>query len=281
MASSAKAAPFPADPPTLEELAERTRQSAPPPAPKEERAEPYDALMEVYDPKDLRYPFDSILPATLDAYALDERTPAVPFELVNGRSSSFGFIVEPRRARVSHLIAAAGLAVLALFAIAAPRVRWAAPSSRAELEPHRMTPAQAASWAAAPFTVDVPTESSAEPDRVTAPAVREAPPPTHFDVEAAAVALSEVKSSLSECESADEAAIPLNTRVAVTFSPKGNVTEAEIDPPAEVGDLPDCIVKRLRAVHVAAFLGPSMTVRTTVTFFPRAARAERTTGANP
>jgi hypothetical protein len=259
MASSAKAAP---DPPTIAELAEQTRRSAPPPSPNEER----DAsFIGGYDATELRDPFDSILPATLDARALEEATPPAPFDLLNGRPSQVDIVAGPPRAH--YLALGSGVAMLSLFALVAPRVRLSsAPST--EIEPHRMTPAQAAGWAAAPFTIEVPDESTTETTEA-APPVREAdPPPHHFDVEAAAVALAEAKSSLSVCESGDEEAIPVSARVAVTFSPKGNVIAAEVDPPAEVGNLPDCVVSRLRAVRVVAFAGPSMTVHTTVTFVP-------------
>jgi hypothetical protein len=260
----------PPDPPSLAELAERTRRSAPPPAPAEDREGPYDAFTEAYDPEDLRYPFDSILPATLDAFDPEDRTPPAPFDLVNGRPSSLGFAAARRASWTRYAAAALGLAMLSLIAVAAPRVRLAAPASPTDAAPHRMTPAEAASWAVEPFTVDLPAPSLPEPSRVAAPSAREAEaaPLPHFDVEAAAVALAEAKSSLSECGVADEAAIPVSVRVAVTFSPKGNVTAAQIDPPAEVVELPMCVVERLRAVRVAAFAGPSLTVRTTVTFVP-------------
>jgi hypothetical protein len=300
MASSAKAPAAPsadprhvpsdtpsADPPSLAELAEQTRRSAPPPAPKEDHAAPYDAFTDAYDPQDLRYPFDSILPATLDARALEDLTPA-PFDLVNGRPSSFGFVPVRRTTYLNHFSATAGLLLFLIFALAVPRVRLAAPPSRADLEPHRLTPAQAARWAAEPFTVDVPVESPTGSNHVAAPIAREAEPMPlhHFDIEAAAVALAEAKSSLSECTPDDEAAVPVSARVSVTFSPKGNVTTVQIDPPAEVGNLPACVVNRLRAVRVAAFAGTSITVRTTVGFFRRRAEGlaeshDRSMGEGP
>jgi hypothetical protein len=247
MTEGAKTSTFSAEPPSIAELAERTRRSTPPPPREYERG-------------------DSILPAILDANALDDLTPPAPFDLVHGRPS-YANLVERRLSRAYYAAALAGIALVSVFAIAAPRVRLAAPAARAEAPRRSMTPAQAASWATAPFTVDVPVENSTAP-RPPAPAAREAGPPlAHFDLEAAAVALAEAKSALSECERSDDGTIPASARIAVTFSPKGNVTVVSIDPASEVGALPPCVLQGLRAVRVAPFAGPSVTVRTMVPFF--------------
>jgi hypothetical protein len=251
MMEGAKTSIFSAEPPSIAELAERTRASTPPPQREQERG-------------------DSILPATLDASALDDLTPPAPFDLVHGRPS-YANLVERRLSRAYYAAALAGIALVSVFAIAAPRVRLSAPAARAETPRRTMTPAQAASWAAAPFTVDVPVENSTE-SRPAAPAAREAEPPlAHFDLEAAAVALAEAKSALSECEGSDDGTVPRNARLAVTFSPKGNVTVVSIDPASEAG-APPCVLRGLRDVRVAPFAGPSVTLRTTVPFFPASAR---------
>jgi hypothetical protein len=253
MAEGRKATDVSAEPPSIAELAGRTRRSAPPPEQDQDRG-------------------DSILPATLDARTLDDLTPPAPFDLVNGRAS-FAYVVERRLSRAYHVAALATIALISLFALAVPRVRLAAPAARAEAPRRSMTPAQAASWATAPFTVEVPVENSTQPDRPAAPVPREAQPArAHFDLDAAAVALAEAKSALSACEQSDDGTVAVSARLAVTFAPDGSVTVESIDPQSEVGVLPPCVTQGLRAVHVAPFAGPSVTVRTTVTFFPAGPR---------
>src|SRR5262249_51241730 len=155
----------------------------PPPAP-----EPIGPLMEGFDPDDLRSPFDSILPATLDTQ-LDDLTPPAPFDLVNGRPSSLSWAPERHASRVPYLAALAGLPLGSPFVVRrirppGPRAGEARPPTWPSAEAYRpsMTPAQAASWASAPFTVDLPDETSANRALQVPPTVRDpAPPPLpHF-----------------------------------------------------------------------------------------------------
>src|SRR6185369_3840972 len=128
-----------------------------------------------------------------------------------------------------------------------------APASLAPSEAPTMTPAQAASWAAAPFTVDVPLES-ASTHRAAANSASPAPP---FDLEAAAIAVAEAKSASSECDDV----LPPASRVSITFSPTGRVTTVAGD----LGELPQCVKTRFSSVRIAPFSGPPVTVRTTLT----------------
>ncbi len=228
-------------------------------------AEQVASLIEGVSESDLRSAADSFLPSIVPVVRDPEEDVPTPFELVHRKSiPGFSSIFD----RAHYLRASVTVVTLLLVAGAGARLRSSAqPLQATQTEPRIRTPAQAASWAAQPFTVEVPLERSAaaEDPKPTAPSASPAPAPlAHFDIEAAAAALVEAKNSLSDCEADDDA--PTNARATVTFAPAGNVSAVTLDRSSNGAPPPACVIDRLRSVRIAPFSGSSVTVHTTVTF---------------
>jgi hypothetical protein len=227
-----------------------------------ELAEQVASLIEGVNESDLRSTADSLFPSVVPLTS-DAGEPA-PFDLVRERSLP-ALLFEPM-----HLIAVvaafAGLSLVALLGTrldSGPRAALAATA-----QTKTRTPAQAASWATEPFTVEVPLATTDKMPASAPASGPSAPSPAalaHFDVDAAAVALAEAKISLSDCE-ADGDSVPATARATVTFSPAGHVSAVLLDQSEGAAPLPDCVAEHLRAVRVAPFFGSSVTVRTMVTF---------------
>jgi hypothetical protein len=218
------------DPPSIAELAERTRRSTPPP----KRAEA--------EVRSLFVPIErgSLIPTHVD----NDVAPA-----------RFALLSHPSRSNfVPYTASVVGLAVLSTLAAAGALVgRSRTTASPVSSEVQTMTPAQAASWAAAPFTVDVPLESPAT-QRATE---RAAPPAPPIDLEAAAKAVADAKASLFECDEVPAT----DSQVSITFSPAGRVTSIGGDS----SELSECVKARLSSIRIAPFAGQPVTVRTTLT----------------
>jgi hypothetical protein len=219
------------DPPSIAELAERTRRSTPPPPSKPRGA----------DVRSLFVPVErgSLIPTHVD----NDVTPSL--DLVSRRAPS---------QFVPYTASVIGLAILSsLAAVGALVGRSRAPAATTTSDERSMTPAQAASWAAAPFTVEVPLEAPST-HRATAHSVATSAPA--FDLEAAAAAVAEAKATLDEC---DDVPAPASG-VSITFSPTGRVTTVGRDS----GELSECVKTRLSNVRIAPFSGQPVTVRTTL-----------------
>jgi predicted Zn finger-like uncharacterized protein len=118
--------------------------------------------------------------------------------------------------------------------------------------------APAAEEAAAPAPL---TGAAAAAQEATNSAAQE----IDFNKAAARQALDEASQRAASCRTIDSPAGA--ARIAVTFAPSGNVTDAVIDSGPFVGTPAGaCVASKFRSVHVPAFTGDPITVKKTISF---------------